>query len=541
LLGVINKHTVIATKTKMNADYVPGMVTVLHGKDLEARGVRTMMEALNLAPGLDLVMDNTGTPGLVSRGIGTYYISGTSMVILDGTPLNTILFGDATGVCNIPIEQIERIEIIRGPGAAVHGEFAYSGVINITTRRETKRLFSAVGSENTYSGGGMVSYISNDDDFALSFNGGANSSDGVSHYAGPDYYGNYGLTNEKLQAATGFGSLRYKKFVLLANYLKEGMGNHYTLQPIAQDHLLQQHRYKTIEARQGIELTQNLDLLFKAGWQEYTFNLNELRRTPAQSAVVPPNMFYILLGQEEKTLVSLESTWVGWQGHKVLAGGSYSHVGLSDAWQEANYNPATFVPEPWQRYTGALNYIDANVRRDIGSLTLLDEFQIDSDILLTLGLRYDYYSDAGENFSPRLAVVWQPRPQHIFKAQYARAFRPPTFIELYGQVTAVIGNPGLSSEFIDTYEVGYIHRLRERVVKFTLFYSSLKDLIIASSSGPGFSPFTNNGRADQQGAELEIKERILDSLLFDGNISYAYTRDKLTNTEVMGTRGVLAN
>ncbi len=539
LLDVLNKHTEIATKTKMNADYTPGMVTVLHGKDLEARGKRNIMEALTLVPGIDVTLSSNGTPALISRGIGSPYISATSMILLNGTPLNTTLFGFATGVCNMPIEQIDRIEVIRGPGAAVHGEFAYSGVINIITREEDNRIFATLGKNKSYAGGAMAYYRSEANDLQISINGSLSDSEGQSHYAGPDSYGAYGNSNELRESGNAFLTVKYQDFTLLANYVDEGVGDFYGVQPIDEDHVAQTHIYENIEMQQRLYPVADLDIQLKAGWQNYSFDSNKINLMPPSTT--PSFLGYTytdgvqmsIYSLEEKFFSCLEASWRGIDDHQILAGFSYNHIELRDIWQKTNIDLVTYAPTYWQEVTGSTLFVDEDSRRDISSLILQDVWHMTPSITLTTGLRADHYSDMGDSLTPRLSAVWQPYEHHIFKAQAARAFRPPTFMELYGSERLIQGNPDIDPETIDTYEVGYIHRKNKHSCKFTLFYSRLNDLIVTVPNGV-IAQFTNSDGAKQMGFEVEIEQDILSNLKFDGNISYARTRDSDTHEEVVG-------
>ena len=122
--------TRIATKTEMDADLVPGMVTVLKGKDLEDQGFRTVGEALVLVPGIDLNAGMTASTVAVIRGMTAAVKVKT---LLNGVPVNSAMEGLGSAVFYIPIEQVERIEVIRGPGSGLYGEWAYLGVINVMT------------------------------------------------------------------------------------------------------------------------------------------------------------------------------------------------------------------------------------------------------------------------------------------------------------------------------------------------------------------------------------------------------------------------
>lgn len=555
LLSLLDKHTDIATKTKMNADYIPGMVTVLYGQDLEAKGKRNVMEALTLVPGLHLNIGADGTPSLISRGIGSPFISATSMILLDGISLNTTLFGFATGICNMPIEQVERIEIIRGPGAAVHGEFAYSGVINIITRDDDNKLFATIGRNNSYTSGAMARFNDESGNMHLSLNGSITQTDGESHFNGPDSFGNYGNSNEKRDSANIFSTLKYKDFSLNAHYVEEGAGDFYGIQPVPQDHNATDHTYKNIEAQHIFNTHKDLDIQLKVGWQVYTYELDKIRLSPPDTLVVitpllsytyPDGMMLSISSTEEKLSTSFETSWKGLDNHIILAGVSYHHIELTDVWQETNFDLATYAPAPWQKYSGDEIFVDKDSHRSLVSVVLQDTYKPTPEITVTTGLRGDHYNDAGKNLSPRLAGVWQPSNNHIFKAQAARSFRPPTFMELSGSETMLVGNPDIKPETIDTYELGYIHRQERRTAKVTLSYSQLRDLIVLEPmsiydpNDPTYR-YTNRAGANQTAIEIELEQQIVPTLKFDGNLSYARTRGVDCGSEVVGAVDWLFN
>lgn len=140
LLSLLNSQTELATKSRMNTDYVPGLASILYSDDLLARGARTVWKALSLVPGISLGMEFTGEKQILSRGVGHGYASGNVKVLIDGISLNSALLGTANPALNMPVEQIERIEVIRGAGASVYGEYAYAGVVNIITKQSSSGL-----------------------------------------------------------------------------------------------------------------------------------------------------------------------------------------------------------------------------------------------------------------------------------------------------------------------------------------------------------------------------------------------------------------
>lgn len=108
LLSLLDNETELATRSGMNADFVPGMATILSGGDMLVRGARTVWEALSLVPGISQGLAMTGERQILSRGVGFGYASGNIKLLLDGVSMNSTLLATANPVLNIPIEQVDR-------------------------------------------------------------------------------------------------------------------------------------------------------------------------------------------------------------------------------------------------------------------------------------------------------------------------------------------------------------------------------------------------------------------------------------------------
>ncbi|MDD5208078.1 MAG: TonB-dependent receptor plug domain-containing protein [Elusimicrobiales bacterium] len=114
-----------------SARQAPGIVTVITRDEIINSGARDLIDVLRLVPGLDFGVDVESSLGLGVRGNWAY--EGKILVLVDGQRYNESFFGSAQ-LERISPEQVERIEIVRGPGSAVYGGFAELGVIKITTR-----------------------------------------------------------------------------------------------------------------------------------------------------------------------------------------------------------------------------------------------------------------------------------------------------------------------------------------------------------------------------------------------------------------------
>jgi outer membrane cobalamin receptor len=113
----------------------PGIVTVWTRDEIRALGVRDLGELLPYIAGFDLGVDTVGLVGASFRGVWGF--EGKVLVIVDGLELNEPSFGTVPLFARVPLENVERIEVLRGPGSARYGGFAELAVISVTTRAET--------------------------------------------------------------------------------------------------------------------------------------------------------------------------------------------------------------------------------------------------------------------------------------------------------------------------------------------------------------------------------------------------------------------
>jgi len=131
LADIIDQRTGVTSRLEFAARQAPGLVTVLSREELRHSGARSLADALPLVPGLEFAVDVEGNIGLGIRGNWAH--EGKVLVLVDGQRYNEAFFGTAQ-LERISIEQVEKIEVIRGPGSVVYGGSAGLGVVKITTR-----------------------------------------------------------------------------------------------------------------------------------------------------------------------------------------------------------------------------------------------------------------------------------------------------------------------------------------------------------------------------------------------------------------------
>ena len=121
----------------LSLEEAPGIVSVITKEDIRRLGARTLEDVLETSPGFEVLVDSLGRGRVAVRGI-VGPSSENVLILFNGHRLNNDIDGGVTLInLDIPVGNIEKIEIIRGPGSAVFGANAFAGVINIVTQTST--------------------------------------------------------------------------------------------------------------------------------------------------------------------------------------------------------------------------------------------------------------------------------------------------------------------------------------------------------------------------------------------------------------------
>jgi outer membrane receptor for ferrienterochelin and colicins len=480
LMAILSEETEVATRTRMNGDFVPGIVTVLHGEELEALGIETVGEALGLVPGLQSVRDTDGTPSVVVRGIDFPFNSGNVKVLINGVPLSRESAGINGVLLQTPVSQVERIEVIRGPGSVVYGDFAFMGLVNVITRTRGARAFLRGGSDDTFSGGGHVFRKAGGWDIGLSA---AGSTSDDAPIAAPRV--------AKEERAFASFLLRRGEVSLTAQGITRDLQQ--TNAPVGNAPLARNEQtHWTFEARHDRDWSPSLHSQLRASFLENSFESagNEFRGDVAS--------------------VALDLSWQGWRRHSWLFAAGLSNADIEFAEQRRGPPP---TPPGGRPLPAPPPLTIRNQHRNIASVALQDRFDVSDAVSVTAGGRFDRYSDVDQRFTPRLSLVFRASDHHILKLQHAEGFRGPTFFELYAPGTAL---PDLGFEVNATSELNYVHRRPKTVARATVFRAQIKDMIFTAGAGR----FDNSRKAKAVGAELEWEQQIAARLKLLANVSY---------------------
>jgi iron complex outermembrane recepter protein len=157
---LMNMEVTSVSKKEQKISRTPAAVFVITGEDIRHSGATNIPDVLRMVPGLDVAQINANTWAIAARGLNGEF-SNELLVLLDGRNVYTPTFGGVFwDVLDVPLEDIERIEVIRGPGGLIWGANAVNGVINIITKKasETKGGIVSTGGGNLDQGFGTVQF-----------------------------------------------------------------------------------------------------------------------------------------------------------------------------------------------------------------------------------------------------------------------------------------------------------------------------------------------------------------------------------------------
>jgi len=524
--SVIPSEQVVVTASKraQSLQDVPVSVSVMEAKEISERNSVSLEDALRYIPGVNM----TGTQVNI-RGSSGYSLGAGSRVLmlLDGIPY---LAGD-TGELNfetIPMEQVDRIEVVKGASSALYGSNALGGVVNIITRPIPVTPETVV---RTYAGVyGSPSYAEWDwSDKSRFFNG-----QSFSHMR---RVGDLGVS------------------VFFSRQIDDGYRqNDY------------RRRYNFLmKTREDFSSASSMTLNFGLAYQ---FAGQFLYWRNVDSALIAPlnhqsdnirSTRYFLSGifnsaLSDRFLLTVRAMWYHNDWGYQQSGDPERTESVDDGVRTEIL--ATFLPSPSHTLTagldGTLDLIGGDMfgDRQIGGLALFaqDEAKIVPDITLTLGARCDFQSvgltGAGGVITPKAALLYRPLPGTSLRASFGEGFRipslPEAFVEAGSTGLLAVPNKDLKPERSRSYEAGVAQSLGDGAsVDAALFRSDIDDLIEPGLFASGLNleiQWRNVTRARVEGFETSCHAVLFDgSAAFDAGYTYVYPRD-LTLGEVLKYR-----
>lgn len=505
--SLINLQGVVvsANKIQVNRNSVPLSISVIDREEIEASSESALLPVLSQrVPGLFVTQKGITGFGVNDGSAGTVNIRGVGqgnkvLMLFDGQPQWAGIFGHALPDTYVASD-VERVEVIRGPGSLMYGSNAMGGVVNIITRhhkQEGRRTQARImyGSYNTqkymvnngYNIGNFSSFISLNHD----------RTDGH-------------RPNSKFHITNGFANLGYKinehyrvtGDLSLAKFKTQNPGEIDT--PVL-DYLVDVLRGTTSFALENHHEKTSGALRVFYNWGNHEVNDGyEPGGTPRS---------YLFRSDDHNTGVLLYQSFRLVEGNTFTAGIDYKNWG-GHAWNDSINGKK-----------GEL--IDKSVNEVAGYVIMQQDL---FDMLsINAGVRYEHNSVFGGEWVPQAGLTVRPFEGNVIRASFSKGFRSPNIREMYMWGAA---NDELKPENMLNYEVAVGQSfLNGRLYgEVTAFFIDGKNMIESVSVVPGQTyPMKNRnvGTFTNKGIELEGRYQILRNLSMDMNYSYLHTSKAL--------------
>ncbi|RYD24456.1 MAG: TonB-dependent receptor [Verrucomicrobiaceae bacterium] len=467
---LMNEHVTSVSKREQSLMDAASAISVLTNDDIRRSGATSVPEALRLVPGMSVGQINASQWSISSRGFSGQYAN-KLLVMVDGRTVYTpTLAGVYWDMQQSMLQDVDRIEVIRGPGGTLWGANAVNGVINI----ESKSARDTQGGM-LYASGGDVQLTSE----GMRYGGKIGES---TYYR---VFGSYQLTDSYDMPGGGSAMDRWYSEsggFRLDHY--EGEDTHFTWQGDAT----------------GVDINDHAS-------DGYNVNtLGRWTREFAERSSVEMQAYYDRTYRNESTRakvtvdtydLSAQQTFGIGERHDVIWGLGYRFVGN----ESEQTTPAILVRD---------DYMDLH----LFNAFIQDEFKLIPDKLtLTAGTKLEHNDFTGFEIQPSLRAVFKPTENQTVWAAVSRAVRTPNILEdsdmfavLLGEpipgpggtyVPRIVGTANADSEVLWAYELGYRIQAEERVnVDVALFYNDYERLIDFSTTPVNFVPGATENTAE---------------------------------------------
>jgi iron complex outermembrane receptor protein len=483
----------------------PANVYVITDEDIRHSGATDIPTVLRRIPGME-VMQMSGAEYDVSVRGNNQTAANHLLVLVDGRPIYEYAFGSVFWtLLPVTLPEIKKIEVMKGPSAAIYGFNAFDGVINIVTKSPQEMKGNTNGTYAQFGGGEFGTIRS------TLIQAGTRGNFGYRVSFGHDQ-------NQKWSNRDAL-ALRSNKFNILTDYKFKDDSKF-----ILSGGLIDSNRYDGPVFDIFDQSTELTNGYVNAAYERPNFFIrtNWTRWDRSSLTLLTPSIldsFFFQTGTDGSTALRFRNdVYTTWAQHtldltstnRFLYGVNYFHNAVS--------NQNAFV---------------GSLHEDRLGLYIQDEWKPTSTLTLIAGLRYDLLTGLNPTYSPRLSIIYKPHENHTFRISGSVAYRPPSFLESKASVffldmsgnppTAGLGSKNLNPEQIVTYEGGYQgwyfkHRVR---VRADVFYNHLSDFIHSGvpTADPLIFTFANSGQADIYGAEVGAE--FLATSWLTGFVNYA--------------------
>ena len=566
----------IASGTAKSLSHSAAVTSVITAEQISSMGATELHEVLETVPGIHATIQPvTNDYSYSMRGMRNDTNSEV-LLLMNGTRFSVPYQGTHMAAMMVPVENIQRIEVIRGPGSALYGADAFAGVINIVTKKAVDLDGVTVGARggnaDTTSSWGQyggqwqgwdiatsLQYSHNgiDPDRVIQADGqtqidtvlGTNASlaPGPMQTQNERWNGHLNLqrkhwdlgfwafneTDAGLRAGAA-GALDNRGRVNGSNYLADVR---YSTEDELEDWELQAHA-------SFLHTDVNANIYnFPAGstlpiGPDGNVTQDVTLSTPFVN--FPDGMRFYSVNKNTVPTFEFTSIYKGFTDHivRLVTGFRYEEMNTREA---RNFGPgvidstslptlpAISVAGDMKNLTGTPYTFIGDHHRDIWSAAIQDEWQFANDWHLTTGLRYDHYSDFGGTLNPRAALVWDITPELTGKLLYGQAYRAPSFLEQYQQNSPLFtGKSTLKPETVQTTELAFDYRPTKTLrTTLNLYHYEIKDLI-GGEFITQWAPLSETNLPGQNayGSEFEWDWQFLPEWNLRGNYAWQFARNE---------------
>ena len=560
---VISEEVSAASRTTESVEDAPASVSIISQQELRAMGYPTIAEAVRGVRGLYL-SDDRSYQTIGFRGFsrpGDY--GNRVLVLLDGQPMNDdYIWSSYVGTDGrVDIADIERIEVVRGPGSVLYGSSAFFGVINLVTRSRTQPTHAEAEVSTFEYGLGRaratgVVRLSPDAGFWASVSGLQGGDMREIYY--PEYDSNANDPNAELDAhgkptngvtrgtdrqfAGMFTGRAWWKALTVQWFLNSRKkfiptGEYGTTFDDPRSHFADTRGM--IEARYEPHITKSLQSLSRAHFNMYNFDgLTPYR--PQDEGPSRDSYRGRWGGLEQRFVYNPSTTLRLTVGGEIVQHFTTRQVGVNDAGAYVlDDNGKAGRNDP---FTVGAGYVNADV-------------VLGPKVKIVGGARFDYYSnlpkfEAWPATNPRLAAILKPYDGGVLKIMGAKAFRSPSVYELHYTSLQQVAPTRLSPEQIYSGEAELTHRFSQTVTATAAAYVNyVEDLIVLNEIASGIVQYQNSpSNVIIGGGEAEVRREWRQGWMLGATYSYqhaSYTgggnlRDVANSIEHVGSvRGAM--
>ena len=526
----------------------PAAVHVITGEDIRRSGHRHLAEILRMAPGMNVGRIDSWHWAVTARTFNDVWV-GKQLVLVDGREIYGQWF---SGVFwefeDLPIDLIDKIEIIRGPGATVWGINAMNGVINIKTKKAADIDGTTVTGGFGTDGLGFGEFVrAGELDIGGNYSiwGRFNTTPASISLDGSDSHDSWNSGRVGIRADFGREGRYYS---LLADYFQGS----YEAEPVSPNLTELDFTSPTftkttvLPAYTGNSAAETLNLQLMAGGlldNGVKWDLNTFYFTRYHDHL---DNYGIRL-EEDTFAIDLRANYVA-GAHNLMFGTSYRYQHLG----------STTKVHPDLTFIGATKQSNFPEDQQLDTYQgfLQDTINLGNDLNLMVGTKFENNEYTGSEWLPGARLWWTGVPNRTLWASASKAVRMPSFYLNSGEFTlhyiqgellnpafaglylpyTLYGNEDLGPEVLKSYEIGWREQLRnDLVLDATAFIYDYEDLLLLPQGDPGAQDldlsgplpalrrtFSNNDNAEAYGIEGALSWQATEQWKIDA--SYSWTR-----------------